>query len=107
MREWIQECDRCQEVTPHSLRGTSPTRVLAWIGIAVMAALVWASLVGFPPALFVSVPALGLPIALLLHENAKHEHDIACERCRSQRVAEHRAWRRRKGPTLDGRTIWR
>ena len=65
MREWTQYCEMCEEVTPHSLRPASPLRVVAWIGIALGAALVWAAIVEFPPALFVCVPVLGLAVGLL------------------------------------------
>lgn len=106
MREWIQQCETCGTKTPHSHRDLSLSRIVAWLALVVAIGLVVLSILAAPETLFVSVPLIGPPLWLLRRVNARHEHDITCERCRAQRVVKEKAWRRRKLPTLDGRTVW-
>ncbi len=95
LREVVQHCPVCQEVTPHSSRTVAVPKVLS------LAFLGGAGLCAWPgleySRLAVILGSLGL---ILLTRDRGKMWRIHCERCRTKKLAEVA----RTKPTLDGTT---
>ena len=97
VREYVQRCASCKEMTPHSRRVVALPKILALVGM--IGAGVCVALSGEP-----WLPAgslMGVSLLLLLRDRERC-WSIACERCR---------WKERRhylnaGPTLDSRTTF-
>jgi hypothetical protein len=95
VREYVQTCAGCREVTPHS------RRIVAWVWIAAGACAIGVAWCLFQGAAGrVPAAALALVGLCLLLRDRDRCWRVRCERCRWKKVAAIR----RTGPTLDGRT---
>lgn len=96
LRESIEPCPACGEVTPHVRRVVALPIALAAASVLAGGALLIAGRWLWPLAV-----VLGVVAALLLLRDRERGGSIRCTRCRGKHL---RALRERK-PTLDGRTI--
>jgi hypothetical protein len=93
LRETIEPCPTCGELTPHSRRRVA---VIATLGALLLVGAAWLALAG--AGLSAALPAFaGLLLIRLDRERSAH---VACERCRAKR----RHLVRRSRPSLDGNT---
>lgn len=94
VREFVQRCPTCAEVTPHSRRRLALPRIVALLLVGLT---LWCALEG--GAWWPAAVATGFAAAFVgLRDRERYWH-VACERCRGYRVAEVRASNPRFGST--------
>ena len=94
LRESIEHCPTCGELTPHSRRRFAALLV---IGVVLLAGAAWFAWSGSEWPVVASLAFVAL--FLLLHDREPFSH-VACERCRTKR----RNALKKTKPTLDGNT---
>ena len=100
VRETIERCGTCSELTPHSRRIVA----LPWlISLALLLGAAWCSLV-VPDLAPLGVVLLPVVVGVVLFDR-RQRWDIRCERCRWKGRAKQGAKRRRLGFTLGRNTV--
>ena len=95
VREYVQLCTECSEVTPHSRRLIAFPKIGAVACVLVAAWSLYGDIIGW----ILAGLLLGMGLLLLVRDRDKCWR-IRCERCRWQRISAIR----RTQPTLDGNT---